>query len=464
MTKNFDIRIHGIDHEGRGVGRDEQNRVLIVKDALPQSLVRVQVLKEKKNLAFGEVLEVLEKSPFEVESACSHSNECGGCTWQNLDYSKQLDCKKEIINNAFNKIARQPLPETFTLHPAENTKHYRNKMEFAFGYSSLDDSVLLGLKKRKSHEVLAVDCQLCDSRVNTLIHRLQELVNQYKLPVFSAESPNDIGFLRFAVTRVTQARGRNDFLLELITYPNPKHNQDLYTICKELTQEFQFLTGIVHTIRKNNLPVAYGEKTIARFGKELLEESLTIGENQLTLSYSHQSFFQTNTHMTSKLYSRLIDFTEGLKISNIADIYCGVGGIGIALTKHLNDKGQNTKLYGLESMSKAIDFAQKNADKSQIDAEFTFGNAKNLSRFIKSCKSIGLIILDPPRAGIDKETMQTLLKYKIKNMLIVSCDPASLARDIALLSESYTLEKVESFDLFPHTPHVESLALLSLKK
>ncbi len=460
--KPLNIFIKNLDSEGRGIGRDEKERVVFVENALPNSQVRVQITQEKKNFAFAEVLETLEKSPFEVEASCPYFTDCGGCTWQNLDYDKQVEYKEELIRNSFNKTAKMLLPENFKIHPALSLTSYRNKMEFAFGMNHKE--VVLGLKKRKSHEILPVKCELCAPIVNQVIERLCALANEYSLPAFVIQGSKQTsykGFLRHAVTR--RSSNTKDFLLEIITFPMPEHNKDLYAICKQLKQEFPELTGIVHSTRRNTLPLAYGEKTIARFGKETIDEKLKINDSKLDISYSHQCFFQVNTRMAELLYSKLTDIAKNLEIKSIADIYCGVGGIGIALSKTLKDQGINGFLCGLESMPKAVEFARENAEKQGLKSEFVHADAKQLSKFLKNYGKLDCLVLDPPRAGIDKESMETLLRIKAPYLFFVSCNPASLARDINLLKDYYTIENFESFDFFPHTPHVESLLLLKRK-
>ncbi len=459
MSKNIqEIQIVNVDSEGRGIGRDKNNKVVFVPFALPQSKILAEITEEKSNFALGEIIETIEKSPFEILPECKHFYSCGGCTWQHFDYTQQIHFKKELLQNSFNKIAHKDLPDFFCLHSTNSTLRYRNKMEFSFGLEEQSENLCLGLKKRKSHQILRVDCLLCSPQVNKIIHRIEELAQTNNLPIFNA-SAKDKGFLRSVITRQSQS----DLLIEILTYPNAQYNQALYAICRQILEEFPKISGIVHTLRKNPIDIAHSEKTVARFGKEEIAENIYLNEEMLELSYSHQSFFQVNTSMAQSLYSRLVSFAQNLNISKIADIYCGVGGIGIALAKALQKKNKKVTLYGLEAMPKAIEKAKLNAQKAEIEAEFQAGDAKNLNAFFKSFQAIECVILDPPRQGIDKESMRTLLKWKKPYILLVSCNPSTFARDIALLDEFYTLEKIEAFDLFPHTPHLESLALLTLK-
>lgn len=458
--QQLSLFVHTVDHEGRGIARDENNRVIFIENALPQSRVLAEIDVEKKNLAFAHTKDVLEASPYQVPAECPHTEHCGGCTWQELEYSQQLLYKKQILLDAFAKIAKIPLSEELTLHPATSLFRYRNKMEFAFGKDN-NDRLILGLKSQKSHDIIRVSCLLCDKRVHSVISRLEELTQESKLPVFSIENDEASGFLRHAITRTSQ---KGDFVLEIITYPQPEYNQALYAISRELRTEFPFITGIVHTTRKNLLPLAFGEKTLAHFGSKDLSEKLNINGEELLLEYGHQSFFQVNTQASSALYTDIVNCISTLNIKTIADIYCGVGSIGLSIAKSLQKQDKNCFVYGLESIYQAVTYAQKNAEKLDIQAEFTHGNARTLSRFLKECEKIDLLILDPPRGGIEKESIQTLLRIPMPHILLISCNPATLARDMKLLKEKYEIKYIQAFDFFPHTPHIETCLLLSHKK
>ncbi len=459
--KEATLFIHTLDHEGRGLARDEENKVFIVDNALLESKVRIEIDQEKKNLAFGHSIEVIEESPYKVKAKCEHALICGGCTWQDFDYNEQIKAKEKIVRDAFSKIAKYELAENFSVKKAENTYKYRNKMEFSFGFTEDDDKVL-GLKMKRSHACVKVDCELCSPIVNKVIHKLEELCFIEGLEVFYTEHKEARGFLRSVVTRTNS--DNSQLLLEIITFPRPEHNQTLYTICRTLKEEFPQITGIIHSTRKNMLPLPFGEKAIAQFGSKEMKESLKIVDDTLTFTYGFQSFFQINTQETSQLYTHAAQAVHALDISKCADIYCGVGGIGLSIAHTLKKEGKNIKLFGLEANKQACEFAKKNADTLGIEAEYTQADAKQLSKFFKSNKALDLLILDPPRSGVDKESLQALLRVKIKHLLIISCNPATLARDFALLQEEYEIKTLQSYDLFPHTPHVESLVLLTRKK
>ncbi len=407
--------VHTLDHEGRGLARDEENRVIIIENALLESKVRVEIDREKKNLAFAHTLEVLEKSPYEVDAPCKDAKECGGCTWQDFDYNEQIKTKKKIVLDAFSKIAKYSLPENFSVNKASKTFKYRNKMEFSFGFDENDKEVL-GLKKKASNACIEVDCLLCKPIINRIIRRLQMLCFSEKLEVFFAEHKEPKGFLRSVVVRTNE--DNSSLLLEIITFPRPAFNQDLYNICRTLKEEFPEITGIVHSTRKNLLPIAFGEKAIAQFGSKEMKENMKIGQENLDFNYGYQSFFQTNTQEASLLYSKAIELVKSLDVKKFADIYCGVGGVGISIAHAFAKNGKKTKLLGLEINKQACEFAKRNAEKLSLDAEFTLADAKSLSKFLKMNKGLDLIILDPPRAGIEKESLAALLKAKIKNIFI----------------------------------------------
>ncbi len=454
---------HSIDHEGRALARDPNNRVVLIENALPQSQVLVEIKETKKNYALAQSLEILKASPFMIEAKCPHAQrqakeKCGGCTWQDLDYTKQLEYKKQILVDALTrigKISKENELLNFEVNPSKYQFNYRNKMEFAFS-QDLSGALVLGLKSAKSHEVIEVDCVLCHALINKVMHRLNFLCNEENLPIYS----DNKGYLRYVNTRTSTQKGKiKDFLIEIISYPNAQYNSKLYEICRTIQNEFPEITGIVHSIRKNSLNIAYGETIVATFGKNYLTENLKIQNFDITLKHSSQSFFQVNSFACEDLYTAIVNIALSLDIKNICDIYCGVGGIGIAITKAFSLAKRPYNLFGLELMKGAIKLAEENAKNAGIEAVFTLSNANRLGQFLKACKKLDLIILDPPRAGIDKKSIDILKQANIPYILLVSCNPASLARDIALL-QNYEIKKIEAYDLFPHTSHVESVCLL----
>ncbi len=468
----IELNCHSIDNEGRAIARDGTNRVILVENALAKSKVRAEITELKKNYAIARAIEVLEPSPFQIEAKCAYFNYCGGCTWQNVDYQEQLAYKKQILFDALTRIARidkeNPLLN-FNVKAAENIFEYRNKMEFSFGKSKKNELVL-GLKSAKSHNVIKVECLLIDSKVNTLIHRLEELCKEYRLESFNEVNSNVFGFLRHAIVRMSKNKNNEikDFMLEIITYPRQEYNKAIQNICEKIKAEFPFITGIIHSSRKNLLPLAYGEQNVLTIGKTLIDEEIqietTTSKDCINFKHSNQSFFQVNTNEASALYSATVELILSNPIKTIADIYCGVGGIGISAASALVKLGKEYNLFGLETMQHAIKLAIINARDAQVEAQFTQGNAKNLSKFIEKIQKLDAIILDPPRAGIDKMSMQCLLKKQIPYIILVSCNPATLSRDLKELQDQYSIESIQAFDFFPHTPHVESLVLLKHKE
>ncbi len=466
--ETLELYCTSIDNEGRAIARDETNRVILVENALPKSKIRAKITEIKKNFAKAVCVEVLEKSPHEIKPKCNYFSNCGGCTWQNLDYTEQLVCKKQIIFDALTRIAKldktSPLLD-FSVQASNNVYEYRNKMEFAFGKNQANDLVL-GLKSAKSHNIIPVECNLTKPIVTQVIARLAELCKEYRLDAFSENKNKIEGFLRHAVVRVSENENNeiSNFLLEIITYPRQEYNKALQTICAKIVKEFEFITGIVHSTRKNLLPLAYGEHTVCTQGKISITDEVHIHTPNITkklnLKHTHQSFFQVNSKGASDLYSAVVKLVLENNIKYIADIYCGVGGIGIACASTLNSLGIDYSLHGLETMPHAIKLAKENAQHAEIEADFTCGNAKNLYKFLEKLPELDAVILDPPRAGIDKTSMQTLLKKQIPYLILVSCNPATLARDLKELESKYSIVSIQAFDLFPHTPHVESLCLL----
>ena len=341
-------------------------------------------------------------------------------------------------------------------------------MEFAFSLENGKQK--LGLRKRNSHEIIEItDCKLMDKKAMEILAVLRGITKDYSEK-----------FLRYAVLR----NFNNEWTLELITYPFSKNKekieQNLIILCYEKLQNL--IKGLIHSIRKNSLDVAYGEEIIKLYGNTELFENLLIKEQKNTFSLGNTSFFQVNTQMTEILYSVIYELASLVlpkENGQLWDIYCGLGSIGLSLVNLLEQNEKRNSVYtkdisvcteqykkpfllGVEVVDQAIQLAKQNALNISCNfAKFEVNSAKNLEQYFKRFSLPNLLILDPPRAGVEEQAIQAILKYLPQYIIYVSCNPATLARDLALLSEKYQLCVIQPVDLFPHTPHVETVVLLS---
>ena len=477
----LELELHGLSPDGRTVGRSDEGMTIFVRGGLPGQRVRVRLRHVKKRMAEAELLDVLRHAPDERNAPCPHADECGGCPWQRLPYARQLEEKTRIVQDALRRLGRLDLPEGVirpALSPGEQAEWgYRNKMEFAFAQDA-SGRTTLGLRARSSRTVIPVtQCLLQSPRAMTVLADLRELCEKFRLVAAPSgrsgreRAPRRKGFsssvrqndiLRFAVIREPQDGG---CLVELITLPSPQESSTVRKLGSALMEKNSGVTGFVHSIRAAESDVAYGEQTVFTLGESRLSETLDLQGRKVTFALDHNSFFQVNSHAAELLYNTAADLAAslfpgatGLWGRDCWDIYCGAGGLALTMGPHFS------RVFGLESVAQAVELAARNAEAAGENTEYRFecGDAARLERCFRERGVPDLLVTDPPRAGMDERTVQAILKHRPPRLVLVSCNPATLARDLALLAPLYTIRAVQPVDLFPQTPHVETVASLSL--
>lgn len=481
----LELSLHGFSPDGRTVGRTDEGMTVFVLGGVPGQRVRVRLTAIKKRLGEAELVEVLRHAPEERPAPCPHADICGGCPWQSLPYSGQLIWKTRIVEDALRRIGKLDLPDGLVrpaLHVADIDApaewQCRNKMEFAFA-ADKEGKTRLGLRARASRSVVEVEhCMLQTPRTMAVLSALRELCDRFTLRAAPAEEhprnrqngrgqkqkfskvvrQNDI--LRFAVIREPRDGG---CLVELITLPSPQEARTVRKLGEELMAGPWGVTGFVHSIRTAPSAVAYGEETVFTLGDTSLTETLHLQGRDVAFQLGHNSFFQVNSRAAELLYNTAAELASLLFDSSNKDwghqcwdIYCGVGGLALTMAPHFE------KIYGLEVVPQAIELANANAAAVGGDTSFTFesGDAATLERCFKRFGSPDLLVTDPPRAGMDERTVQSILKHRPPRIVLVSCNPATLARDLALLVPAYRICAVQPVDLFPQTPHIETVVSL----
>lgn len=498
----IEVYLHDMSHDGRAVGRLENGMTVFIYGGIIGQTVRAEIISHKKRMAEADILDVLEKSPYEVTPACIHAYVCGGCPWMGIAYDKQTQLKEELVRNSLVRIGHLQdfeqnsenddtsnffdILSSLDRDPENKTPiEYRNKMEFAFALTDEGQSII-GLRKRYSHEIVEVtDCLLQKPIAMKILDAVRDYIHQYSLP-----------FLRYLLIRIPSS---GTVTVECITHPIKAQKDDLFkrdienlAACVLALDE---VNGFTHSIRHARSDVAYGDYIVKTWGNGDLHETVNLWghKKQYDFSLGSNAFFQVNTPMAEILYAVVYAFAKRVLAptnNHIWDVYCGIGSIGICLAdlcKHNDDSEKNSFLderyqklsvtplaqsdkppflFGIENVSSAIRYAKqnfKNCFDGELHSEFICDDATKLPKFLGTYGVPDLIVLDPPRAGLDTKTLQSLLKYKPSWCILVSCHPSALARDVSLLAEQYDLRAVQTVDLFPHSPHVESVALLQKK-
>jgi len=383
----------------------------------------------------------------ELEGTCRHFGECGGCRLQDLSYEEQLAKKTEVLNMILERSGWQG---TAHVHPSPQKWYYRNKMEFSFQDvhprpEEGEDHLLLGLKVRNRWDRVMnlEECRLMSEDAVKLIESVHSWARKESLEPYNLHKHE--GFLRHLVVR--EAKNTDERLVNLVTAPGdlPKES-----FIKAVHDVYPTAT-ILHAVHDGRSDIAVGEKLDVLHGAGVFHEKL-LGKS---FRISPYAFFQTNTRGAEFLYSRIRESIEGLEISNLLDLYCGSGGIGLCLADLCG------RVMGVESVESAIEDARHNAQLNGIEnADFMAAKVEDILPGLAAQKiDVDVIVTDPPRSGLHPTAVNALKEMAPPWIVYVSCNPKALGEDVRRLSELYDLRKVEGVDLFPHTDHMEALAL-----
>jgi len=457
---DVELEIESLAFGGMGVARIDE-KVTFVKNAIPGQTVTARITKKRTSYLEARSLEVLTESPHFVPVKCEHFADCGGCTFQNLEYEQQIIAKELQVQDVFRRIGGFKDVACDSIVKCDDIFHYRNKMEFTF---SNQEYVPESDKEREPSEfalglhapgrwdkILNInECHIQTEIANEILTSIKELTKDLE-PYNIREHT---GFLRHVMIRV--ATNTNEIMVNIVTSRDDP--ELLSPISNTLITKFPRITSIVNNITTRKAGVSTGEHQIILHGNENIVEKL--GEYEFMISAD--SFFQTNTKQAEKLYNIILEESALTGTEIVYDLFCGTGSISLYLSK------QAKMVYGFELVPSAVQDAIQNAIHNKVkNAWFFGGNLENLFREnteAKDLESPDVIVVDPPRAGLHAKTVEDLLEKSPKRIVYVSCNPASQARDVALLcNEKYNLIKLRPVDMFPHTPHVENVATLVLK-
>ena len=455
----LNLNIKSLSYGGLGIAHYD-NIVIFVKGGLPGQSVKARIYKKKKKYLEAYVLEVLKKSKDQITPNCEHFGLCGGCSFQNYNYNKQLNEKENQVNDLFIRIAKIDSPNINPIIACKEKYNYRNKMEFSYSPNkwivdleskneSMDDDAFgLHVKGRFDKIIDINNCHLHGENANQIFKSIKEYLIENKISSFNIKERK--GYLRNVIIR--QGHETNEILINFVT-TNQK-NKAITELVKILTKKFPFIKSVINTIVENNSGSSIGKENLL-FGRDYINEK--IGENKYKISSN--SFFQTNTNQAKVLYDTILRIGNFKGDEIVYDLYCGTGSIGIHISKHVK------KVYGVEIVMSAVIDAIENAKNNNItNVQFFHGDLidffKN-NQEIKLIETPDFIILDPPRAGIHNNTLMDVIKFSPKKIIYISCNPSTQARDIKILQDNnFMVKEIQPIDMFPHTPHIENITLL----
>ncbi|HDM78659.1 MAG TPA: 23S rRNA (uracil(1939)-C(5))-methyltransferase RlmD [Deltaproteobacteria bacterium] len=466
----LELDIEKIAYGGQGVARVE-GFVVFVKNVLPGQKVLAKITRRRASYAEAIPLEVLRESPWSTQPKCKHFGTCGGCAWQNLLYEKQLAVKTEQVRESLSHIGDVSDVNFLPTVPSPSIYYYRNKLEFTFGprrWLLPDEIESNEFKKPKNfalgfhakghwEKVVDVDeCWLQAPGTNEILLIVKEIAEKSGLRPYDTLTHE--GFWRFLVVR--HSKTHDDFLVNLITtsLTTSAEKETIEKIAGELKETCVTVSSFVHSVSDKKAQIAYGDDSTLIFGNGIIRETL----GDVNYSFSVNSFFQTNTEGTKRLYDVVLEFLKPDGNETVWDLYCGAGTISVYVARKVE------RVIGIELLPEAVKDAERNCSENNItNCVFISGDLKEIARnFENIAERYGkpdAIITDPPRAGMHKDVVKGLLDIGAPKIVGVSCNPTTFSRDVKMLSEKYRLSKMRVVDLFPHTTHMETVGLLQIR-
>lgn len=462
-----DVQIESTGFEGKSIARLD-GLVIFVEGAVEGDRVKAKILKTKKKFAEAKVVEVLTPSPKRIEPRCSYFGTCGGCKWQHVEYASQLSFKQQHVIDAIERIGGIKNVPVLPIIGSADLYYYRNKLEFSFSEKgwqvtpptpdeeeSAASPIAVGFHiPQRWDKVLDVhECFLQSELSTGILNTVRDVALRHSIPAYSQEKES--GYFRNLVIR--EGKNTGDVMVNVVTFEDSPDIMSLLTA--ELTAKFPEITTVINNVTKRKSQVAVGEYEKVYHGEGIIHDK--IGSRLFQISAN--SFFQTNTRQAERLYSIVKEFA-GLQQSDVVyDLYCGTGSIAL----YIADAVQ--QVIGIELAESSILNARMNAEINMVkNCEFIAGDLKDMltkdNRWREDFPKPNVIIVDPPRSGMHPKAVEELGAMNVPTIVYVSCNPATLARDLQMLTSfGYAAEKVQPVDMFPHTYHIECVAKAVLR-
>ncbi|MBC1373452.1 23S rRNA (uracil(1939)-C(5))-methyltransferase RlmD [Listeria booriae] len=440
----LDVVFEDLTHDGNAVAKID-GYPIFVPQGLPDEIAQIKVLKTNKNYGFGKIIELTKESADRVTPPCLVYSQCGGCQLQHLSYDGQLRMKQKQVAQVMKRIGKQDVEVLPTLG-MENPWNYRNKAQVPVGF--VNGRLVAGFYQQRSHQIIDMNtCLIQQEENNEVIQAARAIFAKYHVEPYDEATRK--GVLRHLMTRFATTTG--ELMLVIVTtklnFPNKAE------IMAELQQSIPELTSLVQNVNTANTNVIFGEQTVVLAGREYIIDTI----HGISFAISARSFYQVNPEQTEILYAEALKLAGLTGEETVIDAYCGIGSISLCLAKEAKH------VYGVEIVPQAIEDARANAKLNKLDnVTFAVGKAEEvIPDWFKQGIKADVLVVDPPRKGCDDALLQTILKMKPKRVVYVSCNPATLARDMLVLTEGgYEAKMVQPVDMFPQTTHVECVTVL----
>ncbi len=457
------VTITGIADKGKSVGRDANGKVYFVDGAVPGDVIDVLVLRKKKGVDHGIAKTIHKLSDKRIDPVCQHFSVCGGCKWQNLEYAEQLKHKFQNVKDAMRRIGGLSEELVQPIIGADPVYHYRNKLEYSFSSKrwltddeirsdeNIDQSPALGFHAPGTYDKV-VDIQKC--------HLQEDLSDDIRNEIRDFAFANEYSFYDFRKHEgdLRNIIVRNSTLDQwMVTISFGTNDLDrIEALCQHVCDTFPQITSLLYVVNQKLNDTILDLDVVPFHGPGCMEEVL----GDVKFQIGPKSFFQTNSHQAKILYDKAVEMAQLNGDELVYDLYSGIGSIGLYLAKYCK------MVVGIETVEAAVKDAEVNRQINDIhNAAFLVGDVKDLlnDTFVSTYGSPDVIMTDPPRAGMHKDVVNTLLQIKTEKIVYISCNPATQARDLSLLSDAYEVIQMQPVDMFPHTSHIENIAVLKLK-
>lgn len=446
LVKNqiYTARIVDYTAEGQGVAKIEGCAVF-VPNAIAGELCQIRIEKAAKTWAGGKIVQILERSPHRINRVCPVAKLCGGCDFQHMDYEEECRLKAERVRTCLNRLGGEAL-DAVQIHPAPDTTCYRNKAQYPV--SAKKNKAFAGFYRAGTHQVVENQrCLILPEQADLVKAAVIDYMNQYRVNAYDETTGKGI------VRHIYVRRGAVSGQILVCIVANSRKLPRPEALIQRLEKIDGFTTLVLSV---NNKPgnAVLGDEFITLYGPGYIEDTLC----GLTFRLSPRSFYQINHHQAQELYRAAIEAAGITREDTVLDLYCGVGTITLAMSRHAG------KVIGIEVIPQAVEDAKDNARRNGIEnAEFLCADAGAAALELeRQGIHADVVVVDPPRKGLNADAIEAIARFAPRTLVYVSCDPATLARDVALLkSHGYHLEQAQAFDLFPRCAHVETVSLMS---
>ena len=447
-NQEFEVEIIDNGYEGEGIAKID-NFTIFIKGAIKGERCRIVIVKVNKSFAFGKLLEVLRSSEYRVNTDCTTYKRCGGCSLRHIKYEETLKIKKDMVQNLVNKTLKNKIIVNDVIG-MDNPYNYRNKLQYPVGRDK-NEIPVMGVFANRTHEIVPVEnCLIQNKEAEKIAKEIFKFIKENNIPIYDEKTRS--GAIRHIIVKI----GIKTNEIMCIIVSNDENFSMEKEFVKYIISKFPNVKTIIKNINNKNTNVILGDKDIVLYGDGFIYDKL----GDYTFKISAKSFYQTNPTQTEVLYNKAIEFAKLDKEDVLCDLYCGIGTIGIFASSKVK------QVYGIEIVEEAVEAAKENTKINNVDnIEFVAGDVEKAFKELVEEHHVEptAIIVDPPRRGLDTTTINKMLELEVEKLVYVSCNPATMVRDMKMLEEKYEVEKIQPVDMFPYTSHVECVAVLELK-